>query len=105
MNEFTIGVIVPLFLRFISAPMAEFVRQANALEKVFLGSQVHGALGLVRGCHEVKSAVIASTTVKCLTDSWDTTLDITGIFCYYDFLFSDNHVQTGYGCASNESSG
>ena len=59
--------------------MAEFVRQANALED--------GALGLVRGCNEVKSAVITSTTVECLTDSSDTTLDITGIFS------SDNHVQ------------
>ena len=56
----------------ISADMAEFVRQANTLED--------GALGLVRGWHEVKSAVIASTTVECLTDSSDTTLDITGIF-------------------------
>ena len=59
--------------------MAEFVRQANAPED--------GVLGLVRDCHEVKSAVIASTTVECLTDSSDTTLDITGIFS------SDNHVQ------------
>ena len=59
--------------------MVEFVRQTNTLED--------GALRLVRGCHEVKSAVIASTTVECLSDSSDTTLDITGIFS------SDNHVQ------------
>ena len=67
--------------------MAEFLRQANALEGVFFGSPAYGALGLVRGCHEVKSAVIASCTVEWLTDSSDTTLDITGIFS------SDNHVQ------------
>ena len=59
--------------------MAEFVRQANALED--------GALGLVRGCHEVKSAVLTSTTVECLSGSSAPTLDITGIFS------SDNHVQ------------
>ena len=53
--------------------------QANALED--------GALGLVRGCHEVKSAVITSTTVEYLSDSSAPTLDITGIFS------SDNHVQ------------
>ena len=35
----------------------------------------------------MKSAVIASTTVECLSDSSAPTLDITGIFS------SDNHVQ------------
>ena len=60
--------------------MGEFLPEANALEEVFVGPPGHGALGLVRGCHEAKSAVIASTTVECLTDSSDTTLDITSIF-------------------------
>ena len=53
--------------------MAELVRQDIAPEKVFSGSPVYGAWGLVRGCQEVKYVIM--------------TRDITGIFG------SDNDVQ------------
>ena len=64
----------PTSLFILSAPMAESVQQSN------------GGFGLVRDCHKVKSAVITSTVVECLSDSgvlWNVAV----------ILASDNQVQ------------
>ena len=73
--------VLPLFVF-----MVEVVRQVNALEERLLGSPDHGELGIVQGCHEVKSPVIASRTADCLINSLGVTWDITGIFTSVNYI-------------------
>ena len=67
--------------------MDEFVSDVH--QPVFKFKNPSSENALDRSCTEVKSVVMASTTVECLSDSSDLGLDIVGIFARDNVMQSE----------------